>query len=536
MATTQTVLEAPLEVISLAERNQNANIPAQENRQAGRVFEADPAFTTSPASRRLIISLLVCANTVQFISNSVTIAGGLALSKDLGRETGPGQANWMVASYPLTQGAFVLVTGRLGAVYGHKQLTLLGCAIFTLFSLINAFMKTYDPFIAMRALTGVGGGIFMPNAVSIITTMVPPGRSRNVVLGFFAASPPLGGMIGALLTGAFMDNISWTWLFILIAGISALNLAGLAYLMPKETPVDKGGHIDIPGAIMGLSALLLFNVVCNQAPSVGWNTPYEIALIILSVLLFAAFLLWEKHYAKDPIMPLSIFQAPTFTALVFVVLLSYMAFGIGLWYSVAWQALLRNASLTQIGFHFIPFGLSSLIAVFVAAWLIPRVAAQWIMAIGVGTTIVGNILLATMPVQQSFWAQLFPAMVFFGFCPDLVYVAAQVIASNSVSRRQQGVASSLIGTLNLYGNSLGQGFAGTIETEVGTNNDNEVKGYRAALYFAAGLALFGLAIDIIFVRLPKDEREGWDDPSEGEERELDGMSTAIQVGHSTQRG
>jgi hypothetical protein len=67
MATTQTVLEAPLEVISLAERNQNANIPAQENRQAGRVFEADPAFTTSPASRRLIISLLVCANTVQVV-------------------------------------------------------------------------------------------------------------------------------------------------------------------------------------------------------------------------------------------------------------------------------------------------------------------------------------------------------------------------------------------------------------------------------------------------------------------------------------
>jgi MFS family permease len=128
----------------------------------------------------------------------------------------PPTHNLLLTTYRLTQGAFVLVTGRLGAVYGHTQLTLLGCAIFTLFSLINAFMKTYDPFIAMRALTGVGGGIFMPNAVSIITTMIPPGRSRNVVLGFFAASPPLGGMIGALLTGAFIDNLSWTWIFILM--------------------------------------------------------------------------------------------------------------------------------------------------------------------------------------------------------------------------------------------------------------------------------------------------------------------------------
>ncbi|KAI1037023.1 hypothetical protein LB505_011438 [Fusarium chuoi] len=526
MATTQTTLQAPFETIALENRNQNEDLP--EIRRAGRVFEADPAFTTSPASRRLIISLLVCANTIQFMSNCVTIAGGLALSKDLGRESGPGKANWMVASYPLTQGAFVLVTGRLGAIYGHSQLTLLGCAIFTLFSLINAFTKTYDSFIAMRALTGVGGGIFMPNAVSIITTMVPPGRSRNVVLGFFAASPPLGGMIGALIAGAFIDYVNWMWLFVLIAGIAAFNLAWLAYLMPKETPVDRGGHIDIPGIILGLGSLLLFNVVCNQAPSAGWNAPYEIALLVLSVLMFLGFLFWEKRYAKDPIMPLSVFQAPTFTALVFVVLLSYMAFGIGLWYSTSWQYLLRGVSVTQIGINWVPFGLSSVLAVFFAAWLIPRVAAQWIMAIGVTVTLVGNILLATMPVQQTYWAQVFPAMVLYGFCPDLVYVAAQVIASNSVSRRQQGVASSLIGTLNLYGNSLGQGFAGTIETEIGTNNDDEVRGYRAALYFAAGLAVLGLALDILFVRVPKDQREGWDDPSESGEQELNGMTTAIE--------
>lgn len=188
---------------------------------------------------------------------------------------------------------------------------------------------------------------------------------------------------------AFYPHVSFyfghvvQWLTLISAGVSALILVWLTLLMPKETPVDKGGHVDVPGIILGLGSLLLFNVVCNQAPSVGWNTPYEIALVILSVLLFTTFLFWEKRYAKDPIMPLSIFQAPTFLALIFVVLLSYMAFGIGIWYSVAWQQLLRGVSLTQTGLHFIPFGLSSILAVFVAAWLIPRIAAQWIMAIGV---------------------------------------------------------------------------------------------------------------------------------------------------------
>lgn len=72
MATTQTVLEAPLEVIAPQERNQGQHVSERQSSPNGRrVFEADPAFTTSPASRRMIIALLVCANMVQ-VSQPVT--------------------------------------------------------------------------------------------------------------------------------------------------------------------------------------------------------------------------------------------------------------------------------------------------------------------------------------------------------------------------------------------------------------------------------------------------------------------------------
>lgn len=228
-------------------------------------------------------------------------------------------------------------------------------------------------------------------------------------------------------------------------------------------------------------------------------------------------------------MPVSIFRAPTFSALIFVVLLSYMAFGIAMWYSVAWQQLLRNLSVLQTGINFVPFGLGSLFAVGVAAWLIPRIAAQWIMAIGVAVVLLADLLLATMPVQQTYWAQTFPAMVLSGFCPDFVYVAAQIIASNSVSRKQQGVASSLIGTLNLYGNSLGLGFAGTLETELVKGNGDEVRGYRAALFFGAGLALVGLVLDFVFVRMPKDDREGWRDAEDDIATESEAITTGAQA-------
>lgn len=178
---------------------------------------------------------------------------------------------------------------------------------------------------------------------------------------------------------------------------------------------------------------------------------------------------------------------------------------------------------------------SSVIAVFVAAWLIPRVAAQWILAIGVGVTLVTNIILATMPEQQTYWAQTFPALILSGFCPDFVYVAAQVIASNSVKRKQLGVASSLIGTLNLYGISLGLGFAGTIESEINKASPDIVRGFRAALYFGAALCVVGLVLDVAFVRMPKDVREGWDDDDLQEDPAVDSVATGIEIDRSIMR-
>lgn len=249
----------------------------------------------------------------------------------------------------------------------------------------------------------------------------------------------------------------------------------------------------------------------------GWQTPYVIACLILSIVMFAAFTVWESH-VENPIMPLGLFKAPTFSALVAVVLFNYMAYSIFQWYMIAWQQLVRGWSIVNIAVGWLPFLVGSLVSVWLAAWLLPRVPAQHIMAMGLLVIAVPDLLLATQPAQQTYWAQTFPAITLSSLCPDFVYVAAQIIASNSVGRRQQGIAGSLMGTLNLYGSSLGVGFAGTIESQVRRYpGADAVLGYRAALYFGFALAVVGLAIDLIFVRMPKDVREGWDPEDEADD-------------------
>ena len=249
----------------------------------------------------------------------------------------------------------------------------------------------------------------------------------------------------------------------------------------------------------------------SQAPTAGWDSPYEIALLITSVLLFIAFAAYEHKVSKFPILPLSIFRAPSFFPLVIVVLFSFMSYGTIIWYMVAWEQEVRHWSTLSVSYGLIPVAICASCAAFIAAWLVPRLAAQRILAIGALAALVAPIILATMPAQQSYWQSVFPATVIQSFCPDFIFTAAAIIASNSVKRNEQGIAGSLIGTLQLYATSIGLGFAGVVEVHLGSKSSEGeiVKGYRAALWFGVGLALVALVICGVWVRMPKDEREGW---------------------------
>ena len=116
-----------------------------------------------------------------------------------------------------------------------------------------------------------------------------------------------------------------------------------------------------------------------------------------------------------------------------------------------------------------------------------------------------------MPEQQTYWAQVFPATILMALCPDLIFTAAQIVATNSVKRHEQGIAGSLMSLLLLYSASIGLGFAGTVESNTNHDGTATLDGYRGALYCAIGLGTAALFVDIVFVRVPKDEREGWGD-------------------------
>lgn len=267
----------------------------------------------------------------------------------------------------------------------------------------------------------------------------------------------------------------------------------------------------------------------SQAPIVGWQNPYEYVLLIVSIIHFGAFLFWEAKVAKSPILPFDIWTAPSVLPLILVIFLSFMSFGIFVWYISLWELLVRNQSMLTTSAEIQPFTVCGALAAVSAAWLIPRLSAQYILAIGSTAMLVANILLATMPAQQVYWQTAFFAVGIAAFCPDFIFTAAQIIASNSVKRSEQGIAGSLIGTLLSYGISTGIGFGGTVEVHTNHGGKDVVRGYRGALYLGVGFAAASLVLSLLFVRIKKDEREGWGEKDESK-------MTDIGSGNATPNG
>jgi MFS family permease len=260
------------------------------------------------------------------------------------------------------------------------------------------------------------------------------------------------------------------------------------------------------------TSLTLLN---SQAPAVGWDEPYEYVLLIVSILHFIAFVIWESKGTASPILPLDIWSAPSFPAMILASFFAFMSVGITIWYIAVWNLEVHHFSLLLNAASYTPLAVCGTCAAFIAAKLIRWVAAEHIMVIGAMGSCVAAILIATMPAQQLYWAQMFPAVILTAFGPDLLFTAAQIIASNTVKRNQQGIAGSLIGTLLSYGLSTGLGFAGTVEAYTNHQGRNPVKGYRGAMYVGIGLAAAAAVLALLFVRIPKDQRDGWeeDDPA-----------------------
>ena len=412
-----------------------------------------------------------------------------------------GKLSWFVASYSLTVGTFILIAGRLGDMYGHKNMLIFGFSWLSLWSLL-AGISTYSTgifFNICRGFQGIGSGFLLPNALAILGRTYPPGMKKNMVFAVFAACAPTGYTIGAAFTGVMEQFVSWSWAFYLMAIAGTVIVIAAFIVVPGHDEEHTEKQVfDWAGSITGVAGLVLVNVSWNQAPVVGWQTPYVYVLLIIGVLCIIAFVYIETKVAQ-PLVPIKAFTTRVAMSLMCVAC-GWGTFGIWVYYLWRFLQDLRGLSPLETVAQSVAC-ISGAVASILTGYLMGRVPVSVIMLIAMCAFCTSVILLGTMPVHQTYWSQAFLSFLIAPFGMDMCFPSATIMLSESVPRKHQGIAGSLVATVVNYSISLSLGFAGTIVMQVspGQTPQELLKAYRAATYFGIGLSGLGIIIAIISV-------------------------------------
>jgi MFS family permease len=240
---------------------------------------------------------------------------------------------------------------------------------------------------------------------------------------------------------------------------------------------------------------VLFTFAWNQAPIVSWTTPYVYFMLIIGALLIGAFLYIESA-AQYPILPISSLTTTTYLVLACTAA-GWACFAVWVYYTFQFLVVLRtwDPLLASAGFAHIP--VIGLLASLLAAYLLRRITPYWVLFISMLAFAIGAALMATAPVNQSYWFNAFFGILFIPLGMNMSSPVATVLVTNSLPREHQGIAGSLVVTTVFSAISIGLGMAGTVVSNVDGDGQDILGGYRGAFYFALGLAGLGIVLALV---------------------------------------
>ena len=404
--------------------------------------------------RRWLALLLLCLGVLMIVLDTTIVNVALpSIRADLGfTET---SLVWVVNAYMLTFGGFLLLGGRLGDLYGHRRLFVVGIVLFTLASLGCGVAPTQAVLIAARALQGLGGAVVSAVALSLIMNLFTEPAERAKAMGVYGFVCASGGSIGVLLGGMLTGTLGWRSVFLVNLPIGVAVVLLCLRLLPAGARAAQRARLDWIGAgSITLSLMLAVYAVVN-GNAAGWTSTQTLGLLGLAGALFIAFVLVEMKVAV-PLMPLSLFKRRNVAVANVVGVLWAAAMFAWFFLSALYMQLVLGYSPWQVGLGFLPANL--IMAVF-SLGLSARIVMKWgirsPLAVGLLMAAAGLALFARAPVQGGFLIDVLPGMLLLGLGGGIAFNPVLLAAMSDVDPADSGLASGVVNTAFMMGGALG---------------------------------------------------------------------------------
>jgi EmrB/QacA subfamily drug resistance transporter len=423
---------------------------------------------------------------------------------------------WIVTAYGLTLAGFLMFSGRLGDIYGRKKLFIIGVLLFSLASLTGGIAPSEIVLIFARVVQGLGAAMASATGLSILAAAFPEGKERNRALSVFAAASGSGFAAGMILGGVITATLGWRWVFDINVPIGiVVSLLSIKYISntTRRTYDDtENRHLDIFGAVLVTAGLMLLVYFLSSVQTIGIGSLQTLELLLLSVIVLAAFLLIE-YRSKAPLIRLGFLRRSSIFGANAVGLLQFAAF-VGMVFILSnYLQQVRGYSALSAGLVFLPGGLASIVTSgFLSARLVNRFGAKPIIISGLALQTMAYLLLSSISITESYIGGLLGPMLLIGVGTGLGTTAINIAALAGTRRGEEGLASGLINTSRQIGGPVGLAVLLTVANFVisapmgrlaAVHSPSEmVPGFSYAFLVAALLT----AIGIIFTALLIHER------------------------------
>src|SRR5262252_3247191 len=443
-------------------------------RCAGGRWALDQDTQTSPATeeqhepgevgqrRRLIIigalllGMLLAALDQTIVATALpTIAGDLH---------GLSHLSWVITAYLLASTVSTPLWGKLGDLYGRKIFFEASIVIFFIGSALAGLSHTMLELIAFRAVQGIGGGGLLTGAQTIVADVVPA-RERGRYQGLFGSVFGVTSVLGPLIGGFFVDNLSWRWVFYVNIPIGVVALVVVAAVLPGH--LRRAAHkIDYLGTIfLAGAATSLVLITSLGGTTYAWSST-PIYLMAAGAVVCGALFIWAESRAAEPVVPLHLFRNRIFSAssaVGFVV--GFAMFG-AIAYLPQYEQIVKGVSPTISGLRLLPLMAGLLTTSIICGRLVSKWGRYRIFPIlGTATMTVGLYLLSHLGVTTNDWLSSLYMLVLgagIGASLQVLVVAVQ----NAVSYADLGAATGGATFFRSIGGSFGVATFGAVFSNV----------------------------------------------------------------------
>src|SRR6478735_4985557 len=456
---------------------------------------------------RWLALLIVCLGDLMIVLD-VTIVGVALPSIRQDLDFSETSLAWVVNAYLLTFGGFLLLGGRLGDLFGHRRLFIIGIAFFTGASLACGLANSQAWLIAARSIQGLGAAVVSAVALSLIVTLFTEPAERAKAMGVFGFVAAGGGSIGVLLGGVLTDVLDWHWIFLVNVPIGIGVYVASLKLLPTARGAASEQRLDVAGAVTVTTALMLAVYAIVNGNDAGWTSTQTLGLLAAAAVLLGVFLVIESR-VHSPLVPLGLFKLRNVATANIVGVMWAAAMFAWFFLSALYLQLVLGYSPIQVGLAFLPANLiMGAFSIGLSAKLVMKFGIRIPLATGLGLASIGLLLFARAPVDGNILVDVMPAMILLGFGAGIAFNPVLLAAMSDVPPEEAGLASGVVNTAFMMGGALGLAVLASLaasrtdslEASGSDSLEALTGGYHAAFLAGALFAASAATIGGIFLR------------------------------------